>query len=247
MIVVPVPKPWVDGGELAGKTVILANAAAGMGGLVEVHVLVGSDDEFSAASSFTGDRLTTVVHRYVPEDGQRVPTEAWNAYADALVEACGRAKGSGAKHLPWIIVSGSLPDGVDETAWAPLIPTFKAAGVKVAVDLKGEALMSTVGQGGPDLIRVDGSHAGTLLRKKVLTVDDAVWAAGMLDVGLEGRAVVLTGIFGVVLCDGDGTIHTRVPTGPLDADALTAALTMTLTGGIDADTSLMLAVGAAQR
>lgn len=246
MIVVPFPKLWLADGALTGKGAILATAAAKMGGLVEVHAFAASDEEAAAAEAFTSDRLTTVVHRYEPVDGA-VPEAAWTGFTDALLEACGRAKDSGAKHLPWIILSGSLPDGVADDAWAPLIPQCKAAGVKVAVDLKGQALLSTIGAGGPDLIRVDGSHAGTLFGRKVLIEDDAVWAGGMLDVGLEGRAVVLTGIFGVVLCDGDGTIHTRVPDGPIDADALTAAITMTLTGGISADTALMLAVGAAQR
>ena len=217
-----------------------------MGGLVEVHVLAGGQVEQAAADAFTGDRLTIVVHRYEPgADG--VPADAWTSYTEALVEACSRAKDSGAKHLPWIILSGSLPDGVEETAWTPLMPRFRAAGVQVAADLKGQALMSSIGPDGPDLIRVDASHVGTLLHKKVLTDDDAVWAAGMLDVGLNGRRVVVTGMFGVVLCDGDGTIHTQPPAGALDADALTAALTMTLTGGIDAGMALMLAVGAAKR
>src|SRR5262245_27610670 len=114
MIVVPVAKPWVDAGVLAGKAAILAKAAAGMGGMVEIHGLAASDEEAAAAEAFAADRLSVVVHRYTPGDGGAVPEDAWDAFAEAIVEACGRAKDSGAKHLPWLIVSGGLPEGVAE-------------------------------------------------------------------------------------------------------------------------------------
>jgi 1-phosphofructokinase len=221
-----------------------------MGGQVVAPVLASEGEERSAAESWSADRLDVRVRAYEPEErddyvkGPAVPEGAWAAYLDDVLAIVGEAVGSDPS--AWLILAGSLPDGAPLYSYGELIPKAREAGIKVAVDLRGEVLGSAI-VGGPDLVRLDASHAGTALGRKILSKEDAVWAAMSYGAGADGRIGVVTGTMGVVLVDAEAEVRSSVPTGPLDADSLVAALAMTLTGGIDSDTALMLALGAASR
>ena len=78
------------------------------------------------------------------------------------------------------------------------------------------------------------SHAAETFDHPHETELDTIWLAAQYDFGLDGRMVCLSGDESVVLVDGEGTPHSSPVTGPIDRDALLAALTMTFTGGIDA-------------
>ncbi len=252
MLVIPVPRVWITDGVVSGKAAEAARAAAAMGGTVSVPILAAEGDEAVAAAAWTSERLSARVMGYRPEErhdyveGPAVPAEVWAEYAASVLGCVADAVASGASPPHWLILAGSLPAGAPIHAYQELIPAAKDAGARVAVDLRGEVLGSAM-SGGPDLVRLDGSHAGTALGRKLLSVSDAVWAAGEYGAGEDGRIVVVTGIMGVVLVDGEGGVHTQAPSGPLDADSLTVALAMTFTGGIDADTALILALGAAAK
>lgn len=252
MLVVPVPRVWITDGTVSGKAAEAARAAAAMGALVSSPVLAAVGGEQSAAEAWASDRLSVRVTSYQPEErhdyveGPAVSAEAWTAYTASILTCVGDAVASEVRPPHWLILAGSLPPGAPVYAYQELIPAAKDAGVKVAVDLRGEVLGSAM-SGGPDLVRLDASHAGTALGRKLLSVSDAVWAAGLYGAGEEGRIVIVTGIMGVVLVDRGGEVHSQAPSGPLDPDSLTVALAMTLTGGIDVDTALMLALGAATR
>lgn len=241
---------WIKDEAVSGKAVEVARSAAGMGGQVLAPVLASAGEEVTAASAWAADRLTVEVHAYEPADGNSytegpaIAEADWKTFADAIVAA---AEANAGDRSPWVILAGSLPPGAPVYAYQELIPRVQATGMKVAIDLRGEVLGAAM-TGGPDLVRIDASHAGQALGRKILSQEDAVWAAGMYDAGRNGRVVVVTGTMGVILVEGDGgTIHTQVPKTPVDADALLASLTMTMTGGIDGNTALMLSIGAATR
>jgi len=252
MLVVPVPRVWITDGSVSGKAAEAARSAAAMGGQVIAPVLAAVGEEQVTAEAWEAERLSVRVTSYEPEErhdyveGPAVPADVWSAYTASTLQAVGDAAASNARPPHWLILAGSLPAGAPVYAYQELIPSAKRAGVKVAVDLRGEVLGSAM-SGGPDLVRLDASHASTALGRKLLSSSDAVWAAGLYGAGEDDRMVVVTGIMGVVLVDGDGEVHTQAPSGPLDADSLTAALAMTFTEGIDADTALMLALGAATK
>lgn len=243
MLVLPVVRPAFEGGGVHGRAVDVAVGAAGLGGKVLAVVLAPEGDEAKAAEAWSAERLEVRVIAYAPVDGS-VTKEIWESYAQDLRTACEEASEDQVKAPSWLVVCEDLPEGAPKNGWNKAILAAKEAGIKVVVDLEGKPLTAALAGGG-DLVRVDSSHAAEHFDHPVESDLDAIWLAAQYDFGLDGRMVVLSGDTGVVLVDGEGNAHSIPPSGAINRDMLLAALTMTLTGGIDPDTALMLAAGSA--
>ena len=244
MLVVPVVRPEIFDGSVRGRAAEVAAGAAALGGKVLAVVLAPEGDATAAAEAWTADRLSVAVVGYAPAESGGLTRETWDAFAERLRAACDEASEDQAKAPSWLVVCEDLPNGAPKNAWNKSIIGAKEAGIKVAVDLEGKPLTAALAGGG-DLVRVDASHAAVAFDHPNETEIDTIWLAAQYDFGLDGRMVCLSGDESVVLVDGEGNAHSSPVTGPIDRDSLLAALTMTLTGGIDPDTALMLAVGSA--
>lgn len=108
--------------------------------------------------------------------------------------------------IPWIVLSGSLPTGLDQRAVAALLEQLRDAGARIAVDSSGEALRTI----GPiaDLVKVNRQEAA-----EALTEDhpDAASAARALRRRWGSDAVVTDGVRGAFAVLGDEELGVDAP------------------------------------
>ena len=76
----------------------------------------------------------------------------------------------------WVVLSGSVPPGVDADVYAHLTRRFTAAGIEVAVDTSGPALLHAI-VAGPALVKPNREELAEALGREVASVADAVDAA----------------------------------------------------------------------
>jgi len=106
----------------------------------------------------------------------------------------------------WMVGSGSLPPGVDDSLYAGLVRRCHAAGVRVAVDASGAPLRLAV-EAGPDLIKPNLEELEELVDRSLDTLGD-VHAAGVALVGNGvGTVVVSLGGHGALLVSSSAVAH----------------------------------------
>jgi 1-phosphofructokinase family hexose kinase len=209
-----------------GKALNVARAAEALGQAVVVATIFGGhvgrwlDEELeregierrvawsageSRSSLSVSDRETGHLTEFY-EAGTPVTAEEWAALEAAVAELLSRAT--------WIAVTGSLPVGAPEDAYARLVALARERGVRSALDAQGPALANSVNEH-PDLVKINAQEAEELLGEPVAGVDEAHRAALQIRerAGGEGHAVVVTiGADGAVLVEPDGTaVHGRLP------------------------------------
>lgn len=151
----------------------------------------------------------------------------------------------------WMTISGNLPVGAPPDGYARLIEAAAAAGVRVALDARDEALALGV-EAGPHIVKVNAEEAGTLLGRVVRSLDQARKAAleilHRVDAG-ERTAIVTRGAEGAVVAMSTRAIlrarlyeRGRYPVG--SGDAFLAGLVTALHGGGSLRAALCLALGA---
>lgn len=151
----------------------------------------------------------------------------------------------------WMTISGNLPVGAPPDGYARLIQAAAAAGVRVALDARDEALALGV-EAGPHIVKVNAEEAGTLLGRVVRSLDQAREAAleilHRVDAG-ERTAIVTRGAEGAVVATSTRAIlrarlyeRGRYPVG--SGDAFLAGLVTALHGGGSLRAALCLALGA---
>jgi 1-phosphofructokinase family hexose kinase len=178
------------------------------------------------------------------EHGSEVPSSAWAELAEATAGLFGRAS--------WLTISGSVPRGVDDTAYRDLVAEARTAGVKVALDAEGDRLRLAL-DAHPDVVKVNASEASGLLAVPTARRDDALVAAQKLRElagGEDHVGIVTRGAEGVVLAAPDGALYEgvlyvrgRYPVG--SGDAFLAGLVVGLDRGAGWAGALRLALGAA--
>ncbi|MEU8367166.1 1-phosphofructokinase family hexose kinase [Micromonospora tulbaghiae] len=134
-----------------------------------------------------------------------------------------------------VVLSGSRPPGVPESAYADLVTVARAAGAEAIVDAEGPALLGALAAG-PAVAKPNAEEAAGLLGRPVRTRDDAVAVAHRLVRDGAGAGVVSRGADGFVAVAGGATYHARVPEAvhgnPTGAgDALAAVLAAGLAAG----------------
>ena len=178
------------------------------------------------------------------EHGSEVPSSAWGELAHAMSELFEGAS--------WLTISGSVPLGVEDTAYRDMVAEARAAGVHVALDAEGDRLRSALAAH-PDVVKVNASEASGLLGTPTSRRDDAVVAAQKLRElagGEDHVGIVTRGAEGVVLAAPDGALYEgvlyvrgRYPVG--SGDAFLAGLVVGLDRGDGWAGALRLALGAA--
>lgn len=171
------------------------------------------------------------------EPSQSLPASAWDAVVGCVRELPDDAGG-------WLVLSGSVPPGVDTAALAELLNASREAGLRIAVDSHGPALAALVDAVRPELVKVNRSEAAALLG----LADDA--PVDELGHGIRSRTrglVVLTdGVAGSWAIDDTGAfrvmpdpVRGRYPVG--SGDSFLAGLLVGLSRGDTLAESLRLA------
>lgn len=157
-----------------GKSLNLARAAATLGAdVAAVAVLGGATGRFIEQELITsGVAVRTVdgpaetricvsiagadsaglteLYPYAPE----VPLETWSVFRSRLAELITLRPG-------WLAINGGAPQGLDTAAYTEMVIMAHQAGLKVAVDTHGAALIAAL-QGAPDLIKINRYEAAEL-------------------------------------------------------------------------------------
>ena len=247
-----------------GKGLNVARAAAALGEPVVVAGLLGGHagrwvDEAMAAegverrfiwmegetrSSLSVSDLEAGHLTEFYEAGTPVLAADWSALEAEASELLARAS--------WVSLSGSLPPGAPDDAYARFVARAREAGVRSALDSRGAALVAALEER-PDLVKINAHEAEELLGHGVEGVEDAHRAA--LEIreraGGEGHAAVVTiGAEGAVLVEPDGTavhghlyVRGQYPVG--SGDSFLAGLVSGLHRGEGWQQAMALALGAA--
>lgn len=124
----------------------------------------------------------------------------------ALVEATSQA----ADDADWVVGCGSLPPGAPEAFYAELTRRLRRAGRHVAIDASGAPLRAAI-PAGPDLIKPNHQELAEAVGRPVVTVGDAVAAAGELRTAGVRTVLVSLGAGGALLVDQTGAMHGVCP------------------------------------
>jgi 1-phosphofructokinase len=108
--------------------------------------------------------------------------------------------------LDWVVLSGSLPPGVDGEVYAHLTERFVASGIEVAIDTSGPALGRAV-RARPTLVKPNREELSGTLGREIRSIADAVAAAQALRAVGAGTVLASLGPDGAVLADRDGVWH----------------------------------------
>jgi 1-phosphofructokinase len=103
----------------------------------------------------------------------------------------------------WAVLSGSLPTGVDVGVYARLTERFVRAGIDVALDTSGPALVRAV-RARPTIVKPNRDELSEALGRDIRSLADAVEAAEVLCAAGARTVLASLGPDGAVLVDGDG-------------------------------------------
>jgi 1-phosphofructokinase family hexose kinase len=234
-----------------GEPVMVTGLLAGHAGrwIDEAMAAEGVEDHFVWTAGETRSSLSVsdleaghLTEFY--EAGTPVVAEDWDAVQAMAEELLARAT--------WVSLSGSLPPGTPEDAYARLVSAAREAGVRSAVDSRGAALEAALRER-PDLVKINAHEAEELLDRKVDGVEGAHRASLEIRerLGGDGHAAVVTiGAEGAVLVEPDGTavhghlyVRGQYPVG--SGDSFLAGLLSALHRGETWHQAMALALGAA--
>jgi 1-phosphofructokinase len=138
----------------------------------------------------------------VNEPGPTLTGAEFDEVAAAVLRSAGAAD--------WVVMCGSLPPDVAVDVYAKLARQFAAAGIRVAVDTSGPALLTALAAG-PDLVKPNREELAEAIGSPLGSLGEVIEAAQTLR-GL-GAATVLAslGADGAVLVDADGATLARGP------------------------------------
>ncbi|WP_320777145.1 1-phosphofructokinase [Streptomyces sp. CRN 30] len=103
----------------------------------------------------------------------------------------------------WIACCGSLPRGLAPSWYAALVARAHAAGVRIALDTSGPALLAALRER-PDVVKPNAEELAQAVGRPLATVGDAVEAAEELRALGAGAVLASLGADGQVLVDASG-------------------------------------------
>jgi 1-phosphofructokinase len=171
----------------------------------------------------------------VNEPGAPLTAAEFDAVAAAVLGCAGTAD--------WVVMCGSLPPDVPVDVYAGLTAQFAAAGIRVAVDTSGPALLHALAAG-PDLVKPNRDELAEAVGAPLPGLGDVIDAAHSLRELGAGAVLASLGAEGALLVDEDGVLlaqGTQIePRSTVGAgDALLAGF---LAGGARGDKALIEAV-----
>ncbi|HEY3504334.1 MAG TPA: 1-phosphofructokinase family hexose kinase [Actinocatenispora sp.] len=154
------------------------------------------------------------------EPGPPVTADEWAAFATRFRGLATVARA--------VVLSGSLPAGVPDDAYARLVAIARELGVPSIVDAEGPALAAAL-TARPDVVKPNAHELATVTGATPSTVDEVRAAATELRARGAGAVVASRGADGIVAVTADGTYRAAPPEAvagnPTGAgDALVAAL-----------------------
>ena len=133
----------------------------------------------------------------INEGGELLGPDEIDLLADAAMELVGP--------LDWVVLSSSLPTGVDAGVYARMTERFRAAGIEVAVDTSGPALVRAV-RAHPTIVKPNRDELSEALGRDITSFADAIAAAEVLRAAGAGSVLASVGPDGAVLVDRDGVV-----------------------------------------
>lgn len=148
-----------------------------------------------------------------------------------------------------VVLSGSLPRGLESGMYADIIRTLRAARVRCLLDASGEALRLGV-EARPDVVSPNRQEAAELAGQEVTGVADAARLAHRLAGNGIGVVVVSLGADGAVAGDGERVGHVRAPVqvaanGVGAGDSLMGGLAVAHRRGLSFEDTMRFAVATA--
>ena len=149
----------------------------------------------------------------------------------------------------YLVVSGSLPSGVDPDFYARIIETAGEAGVKTILDTSGEPLKRALAEG----VFLIKPNIGELVRLADRDLGEepmqVEFARDLIDRGNVEVVVISLGAGGAFLVTKDSSLHFRSPTVPVVSkvgagDSMVAGITYGLAQDWSLDESVRLGVAA---
>ncbi|RCG33153.1 1-phosphofructokinase [Sphaerisporangium album] len=131
----------------------------------------------------------------INEPGATLSAAELDTIADAVLGA--------ARSADWVVASGSLPPEVPADVYAGLCRRFTAAGINVAVDTSGPALVESL-SAAPALIKPNLEELAEATGMAIACVGDAIKAAGKLRAAGARTVLASLGADGALLVDDDG-------------------------------------------
>ena len=136
------------------------------------------------------------------EPGEPLSRAELDAVADAVLDETESAS--------WVVTCGSLPPGVPAGIYAQMCEFFTQAGVMVAVDASGAALLAAI-EASPVLIKPNRDELAEAIGRPVDRIGDVVEAAEELHMRGAGSVLASLGPDGAVLVEDDGITIGEAP------------------------------------
>lgn len=160
--------------------------------------------------------------------------------SELTAEELARFEAAVEKHLPqsaWMLISGSLPPGVDVSYFGRLMERARVHGTKVFVDTDGEHLQAVLEEK-PAVVAPNQQEAEKLLNRSLITRGQFMEAVQRIQAMGAELALISLGGRGAVVTDGEATYEVIPPrveaVAPIGAgDALDAAFLWARTQGSD--------------
>jgi 1-phosphofructokinase len=214
------------GDEAGGKGVNVARAVA-HAGVPAVAVLPADNDDLLVKGlieagvhpvNVATGRPSRVNITVTEPDGTTTKfNDPGHAFSAAVLAEVEERLVSRSREDDWVVLSGSLPPGVNADYYAKLTARLKDAGRRVAVDTSGDALVAVVSddQHLPDLLKPNSEELASLTGDdpKALESDPMLAAAaarGLVDRGI-GAVLLTLGAEGALLITGDGVWRATPP------------------------------------
>ena len=115
-------------------------------------------------------------------------------------------------HCDWLVLSGSVPRGIPDAAYAELISAAAQRGTHCVLDASGPALKLALDQGGLALIKPSHGEFESLVGRKLADPDSIAAEAKALALSGKAALVAVTlGKDGAILASADGVLQFHAP------------------------------------
>ncbi|GAA2908457.1 1-phosphofructokinase [Streptosporangium fragile] len=136
--------------------------------------------------------------------------EPGTALSPAELDTVAEAVLGAASSADWVVASGSLPPEVPADVYARLCRRFSGAGINVAVDTSGPALVSAVAAS-PALVKPNREELGEATGMTITSLGDAIEAARVLRERGARTVLASLGADGAVLLQDDRVWYGECP------------------------------------